>query len=181
MRIIAGDSRGISLVTLPGEVTRPTLARVKEGMFSAVQFWLPGAKVLDLYAGSGQLGLEALSRGATFCTFVDGEKRATEVIRKNVIATRMQGKCRVVYSKVETFLAHNSECYDLILLDPPYCVGALPDILFHLAPRCKSRAILLCESDASIVFPDTIEGLQLKKQYRYGDVVVTRYENKEKI
>ena len=89
MRIIAGTARGTALKTLPGtDVTRPTVARVKEGMFSAVQFLVPGARVLDAFAGSGQLGLEALSRGAASCVFLDESRAACAVVRENAAAAR---------------------------------------------------------------------------------------------
>ena len=96
MRVIAGTARGKNLAALPGEdVTRPTINRVKEAMFSSVQFLLPGARVLDLFAGSGQLGIEALSRGAKFAVFVDASREAQEVIRANLQSTGLAQKSRV--------------------------------------------------------------------------------------
>ena len=106
MRIIAGEARGTALKTLPGtDVTRPTVARVKEGMFSAVQFLLPGARVLDAFAGSGQLGLEALSRGAASCVFLDESRAACAVVRENAAAARLAAKARVLQTSAGAYLA----------------------------------------------------------------------------
>lgn len=92
MRVISGSARGTKLAALPGEdITRPTVDRVKEGMFSALQFILPGAKVLDLFAGSGQLGIEALSRGAASCVFVDQDRGAVRIVEQNCKAARCAG------------------------------------------------------------------------------------------
>ncbi len=175
MRIIAGSARGKQLATLKGEHTRPTLERVKEGVFSAVQFWVPGARVLDLFAGSGQLGLEALSRGAVHCTFVENDAKAQEVLRKNIEHTGFSGSAQVVKADALRFLATTSERYDLVLLDPPYDSGFLPDKLLEVALVCAKRAEVICESDAKLEFPSAIGDLHLKKQYKYGTVKVSRY------
>lgn len=176
VRIIAGDSRGVRLASLPGEATRPTLERVKEAMFSTVQFILPGAKVLDLYAGSGQLGLEALSRGAASCVFVDTARVATELVVKNAQAARMQDRARVVRQNAEAFLAQSREEFDVVLLDPPYGEGILPKILPLVAARCRAGAVVLCESEDGAALPQEAGALLQVKQYRYGTVAVTRYE-----
>ena len=179
MRIIAGESRGTRLESLPGKDTRPTLERVKEGMFSAVQFWLPGAKVLDLYAGSGQLGLEALSRGAGFCVFVEASKPAARLIHRNAEATGLAERCRVVQSTVEAYLLRPMDKFDLILMDPPYHGGLWPKILPKLAPLCNGGALLLCESEAGLEMPEKSAGFTLQKQYRYGTVQISRYQYEE--
>ncbi len=156
MRIIAGSARGRRLQTLPGQDTRPTLERVKEGMFSAVQFGLPGAAVLDLYAGNGQLGLEALSRGAAVCTFVDNAKGAVEIIRQNAASTGLQARCRIVRQSAEAFVQSTADRFDLLLLDPPYRSGALPALLEGLGRCCRPGAVVLCESPAGMRFPGRI-------------------------
>lgn len=175
MRIIAGDSRGTRLDSLPGEDTRPTLERVKEAMFSTVQFILPGAKVLDLYAGSGQLGLEALSRGAASCIFVDDAREAADIIAKNAKAAGFGGKAHVVRQNAEAFLARGDDRFDIILLDPPYGRDTLPRLLPLVAARCEEGAVVLCESESGAQLPEEVGGLVLKKKYRYGTVAVSRY------
>lgn len=179
VRIIAGEARGRRLDTLPGEDTRPTLERVKEGVFSAVQFWLPGAKVLDLFSGSGQLGLEALSRGAASCTFVEQNPRAVALIQKNAQAVELMDRSRVVRGDADSFLARCADKYDLILMDPPFEGGHYPGILKRVAAVCGPGALVLCESAAETAFPERAGALRLEKQYRYGTVLVSRYKMEE--
>ncbi len=175
MRIIAGEKRGARLASLPGEDTRPTLERVKEGIFSAVQFLLPGARVLDLFAGSGQLGLEALSRGAQSCVFIDEDDKAAGLVIANAKTTGLFEKSRVARMSAAAFLAGCREKFDLVFLDPPYKQGTFPGILPAVAAVCAPGAVVLCESEPGVAFPEEIDGLALQKQYKYGTVVVRRY------
>lgn len=178
MRIIAGSARGKRLKTLPGEDTRPTLERVKEGMFSAVQNWLPGAAVLDLFAGSGQLGLEALSRGASRCVFVENQRAAAQVVRDNLASTGLAGGT-LVQSDAMAFLARCTDRFDLVLLDPPFAAGLYPELLQKVAGVCAPRALVLCENARQSEMPGEAAGLRLEKQYRYGTVMVSRYRMAE--
>lgn len=175
VRIIAGDKRGLRLHTLEGDDTRPTLERVKEAMFSAVQFLLPGATVLDLFAGSGQLGLEALSRGALRCTFVDENREASLLVAQNARATGLFEKSRVVTMGAAAFLAQSREKYDIILLDPPYGKGFFPSLLQKVARVAAPGAVVVCEGELGVEMPPAVAGLQLQKQRRYGTVLVSRY------
>lgn len=175
MRIIAGTARGRRLLTLKGEDTRPTLERVKEGIFSAAQFWLPGASVLDLFAGSGQLGLEALSRGAKHCTFVDSSPEAVSVIKQNADSLGLATQCRILRSTAVAFLARTTDRFDFVVMDPPYRSGELPRLLKMVSGICAPAAMVLCESEADIGLPQATGGLALEKQYRYGTVIVSRY------
>ena len=163
MRVIAGEARGRSLEALPGtDVTRPTLSQVKEAMFSIVQFDLPGARVLDLYAGSGQLGIEALSRGAARCVFLDENREAVNIIMRNCgEAARYLSACR--------------EQFDIVLLDPPFRNGTLEKILPAVDKCTAPGGIVLCESETGIVLPAEAGGLTLKKQYKYGRVLLWKY------
>ena len=177
MRVIAGSARGRRLSTLPGEeVTRPTVERVKEGMFSALQFLLPGARVLDLFAGSGQLGIEALSRGAAHCTFIDQDRAAAQLVLQNCRTAGLQGAARVVQTEARAFLARTAERYHIILLDPPYRQGTLAAVLPLVERVTAPGGIVLCESELEAELPDGCGDLKKKKQYRYGTVLVTRYE-----
>ncbi|MGD9559529.1 MAG: 16S rRNA (guanine(966)-N(2))-methyltransferase RsmD [Oscillospiraceae bacterium] len=176
MRIIAGEARGRRLATLGGEDTRPTLERVKEGMFSAVHFWLPGARVLDLFAGSGQLGLEALSRAAAHATFVDSAPEAAAVVRKNIQALGYAGKSRVLCVDARSFLARNQDRFDVVFMDPPYRKGLLLALLGAVAAHTAPGAFVLCESEPGLALPQAVGGLQLQKQYAYGTVMVSRYK-----
>ena len=177
MRVISGSARGTKLAALPGEeVTRPTIDRVKEAMFSAVQFSLPGARVLDLFAGSGQLGIEALSRGAASCVFLDQDRRAVGVIAQNCKAAGVFGRSRVAQGQAQAFLAAARETFHIVLLDPPYHQGTLAAILPGVAGVTAPGGVVLCESELAAPLPDECAGLVKKKQYRYGAVLVTRYE-----
>ena len=176
MRIIAGDKRGIRMETLPGQDTRPTLERVKEGIFSSIQFILPGAAVLDLYAGSGQLGIEALSRGAAFCTFVDDNREAVSVVKQNLEKAGLTTQGKVLQAKVGGFLTSNTEKFDIIFIDPPYGKGTFPVLLKTIVPVVAGNGIVICESEQGVDFPENIDGLVLKKQYRYGTVIISRFQ-----
>ncbi|WP_395150015.1 16S rRNA (guanine(966)-N(2))-methyltransferase RsmD [uncultured Allofournierella sp.] len=180
MRVISGSARGVKLTALPGEdVTRPTIDRVKEGMFSALQFVLPAAKVLDLFAGSGQLGIEALSRGAAHCTFVDQNRQAAAVVQRNCQAAGVAAKSQVLLTDSVRFLDTCTQQYHVVLLDPPYRKGILQEVLPKAASVTLPGGTVLCESEAGIELPQECEGLLLKKQYRYGTVLVTRYEKEQ--
>lgn len=182
MRVIAGTARGKNLTSLPGEdVTRPTINRVKEAMFSSVQFLVPGARVLDLFAGSGQLGIEALSRGAARCVFLDTSREAVGVILANCKTAGVFSKSRVIPDDAFHFLAATREQFDLALLDPPFHYGtvakALPLLSGHMAPG----GVVLCETELTADLPGTVQGLVQVRQYKYGKILVTRYEKEEQL
>ncbi len=179
MRVVAGVCRGRALQSLPGEETRPTLNRVKEGMFSAVSQRVPGARVLDLYAGSGQLGLEALSRGAAFCHFIDSAPKAAELVRCNVENLGFSACCRVTCERAELFIQRCEEQFDLVLLDPPFGMVSWPGLLLGLCHLCTEGAEVLCETSREENLPSEVGSLRLKKQYRYGAVQVWRYANSQ--
>ena len=176
MRVIAGEARGRRLEALPGtEVTRPTLDQVKEAMFSIVQFDLPGARVLDLYAGSGQLGIEALSRGAARCVFLDQSREAAAVVMRNCRACGLFDRSRVSVGEAERWLSACHEQFDLVLLDPPFRQGMLEEILPAVDRVTAPGGIVLCESEAGLVMPAQAGALTLRKQYRYGRVMLWKY------
>ena len=178
MRVIAGTARGTKLTALPGEdVTRPTIDRVKEAMFSSLQFSLPGARVLDLFGGSGQLGIEALSRGAEHCTFVEQDRAAAAVIIANCKTARVFKQARVQLGQAELFLTSApAGQFHIVLLDPPYHQGTLEKILPQVDRVTAPGGIVLCESELSASLPDECGGLRKIRQHRYGKVLVTRYE-----
>ena len=176
MRVIAGEARGRRLEALPGtDVTRPTLDQVKEAMFSIVQFDLPGARVLDLFAGSGQLGSEALSRGAARCVFLDQNRDAAAVVMRNCKACGLFDRSRVSVGEAARWLSACHEQFDLVLLDPPFGQGTLEEILPAVDKVVAPGGIVLCESEAKLGLPAEGGGLTLRKQYRYGRVLLWRY------
>lgn len=175
MRIIAGDLRGRKLLALEGEETRPTLERVKEGVFSSIQFVLEGARVLDLFAGSGQMGLEALSRGAAFAVFIDQNPAATAVVTQNCKALGVFSDCRVATMPAESFLAGSKEQFDIVFMDPPYRQGTLEHLLPAVSDHVTPGGFVLCESEPEAQLPEKAGGLELVRQYRYGTVKVCKY------
>ena len=136
MHIITGSARGVKLETLKGEQTRPTSERAKEAIFSMLQFDLEGRRVLDLFAGSGQMGLEALSRGAASAVLADKAKDAVVIITKNAQKTKLTDRTKIVAADAATYL---SRCADgpfhLVFLDPPYAAGLLPPVLRTLLDK----------------------------------------------
>ena len=120
MRVISGKARGVNLKTPTGMATRPTADRVKEAVFSIIQFDLPGASVLDLFGGTGQLGIEALSRGAKDAVFVDERDDACKLIKENLRRTKLEQQGQVIRSDYNAFLKSTSRKFDIIFLDPPY-------------------------------------------------------------
>ena len=175
MRIITGSARGTHLYTLEGEATRPTSERTKEALFSILQQAPQGARVLDLFAGSGQLGLEALSRGAAHAVFVDGSKEAAAVVRRNAEKTHLSDRATVVNGDALGFLKScRAEPFDLVFLDPPYAAGLLPRCLALLLEKklLSERALIVTESASPADVFDGDETLaaqfEIKKQNRYG-------------
>ncbi len=151
MRIITGSAKGTNLITLDGEATRPTTEKVKEAVFSALQFELEGRRVLDLFAGSGQMGLEAVSRGAAKATMLDSSRDAVNVIIENAKKTKLFDKCRISVSDFAAFLkgAAGREQYDIIILDPPYKEGLIPHALELIMKYdiLSDYGVVVCESE----------------------------------
>lgn len=181
MRIITGRARGVRLSTLAGEATRPTSERAKEAIFSMLQFSLQGARVLDLFAGSGQMALEAVSRGAAHAVLCDASREAVGVIRENVTKTRLADFCEVVPMEFTAYLrtARVREPFDLVFLDPPYAKGMIPEALRLLLSRglLSPNATVVCESaDSGDVFAADealASHFTVLKQARYGIAHVT--------
>lgn len=175
MRVITGTAKGCRLETLAGLDTRPTVERVKEGIFSAISFEIEGRRVLDLFAGSGQMGLEALSRGAASCVFVDSSRDAVQVVRRNMTATKLSANATVLCRDALGFLQQSTERFDLVFLDPPYDAGLLVPCLEALSGRIAPGGAVLCESDRGTELPDEVGDLYVDRSYRYGRVVVRLY------
>ena len=175
MRIISGSARGRKLKELQGTDTRPTTDKVKESMFNIVQFDIEGRRVLDLFGGTGQLGLEALSRGAEACTFVDQRKEAAALIRENVKLTGFTDRARVVQGEALSFLAACRERFDLIFLDPPYASGLLEKSVEAVVrfDILSEHGIMICESAADTVLPPPAPPYEQGRDYRYGKIRLT--------
>lgn len=175
MRVITGTAKGRRLLTLDGTDTRPTAERVKEGIFSAIGFEIEGRQVLDLFAGSGQLGIEALSRGAAHCVFVDQNREAAAIVKKNLAATGLTERAEVQNTDSVSALSRLKGPFDLIFLDPPYASDLLLSCLQALDGKVRDGGIVLCESDGQTVLPETVGSFALQRTYRYGRVTVRLY------
>ena len=175
MRIITGRARGIQLVTLEGDMTRPTSERAKMAIFSSLQFELEGRRVLDLFAGSGQMGLEAVSRGASHAVLVDQSKDAVKVIQKNAAKTRLAEDCTVICSDFAEFLRQRrgKEPFDMVFIDPPYAMRACKAAVEALLENrlLKPHGIIVLESaepDPLGVGTPLAEKFEVVKSARYG-------------
>lgn len=177
MRVITGSARGRKLKELQGTETRPTTDKVKESMFNIVQFDVEGRKVLDLFAGTGQLGIEALSRGAEQCAFVELRREAAALIRENLEHCGFSDRSRVHQTDYLAFLSGCREKFDLIFLDPPYGSGVLEKALETISKIdiVTENGIMICESAAEQVLPDLDAPYEKGREYRYGKIKITLY------
>lgn len=177
MRVITGTAKGVQLKTPDGMLTRPTADRVKEAMFSVIQFDIPNARVLDLFGGTGQLGIEALSRGAKSAIFVDAREDACKLIRENLKRTKLEGFGRVVRSDYMAYLKGCQEQFSLILLDPPYAEEFLENALNRISEIdiLQSNGIIVTERPVGKELPWDLEGYERSKDYKYGKTMVTIY------
>lgn len=186
MRIISGTARGTKLKTLEGENTRPTLERVKEALFSMIQFDISDSAVLDLFAGSGQLALEALSRGASRAVLVDSSKAAVGVINENIKKTHTEQRTVVFCGDYKQFLMKNRSKYDLVFLDPPYSGEMLLTAVGNILEKgiLSDRAVMVCElafddAECERKLIDMCEGvLTLRKNNVYSRSRVMVFESK---
>lgn len=178
MRVITGTARGRRLLELEGMETRPTTDRVKEGVFSALQFDIEGRRVLDLFAGTGQMGIECLSRGAASAVFVDRRKDAFELVKKNLALTGLSDRARVVNGDSLEFLKCTKESFDLVFLDPPYASGLQEQALERLAAPgfdiLAPYGIIVAEHPADRIL-SVPASCRLRRTYRYGKIAVTLF------
>ena len=177
MRVITGKARGVVLKTPDGQRTRPTADRVKEALFSIIQFDVPNACVLDLFAGTGQLGIEALSRDAKSAVFVDEQEEACKLVRENLRRTKLEGNAKVIRGDYATFLKNCHETFDIILLDPPYKEKFLENALKLITEIdiLQSGGIIVTErpveKDLEFEFP----GYSRSKDYHYAKTILTLF------
>lgn len=177
MRVITGKARGIQLKTPEGMLTRPTADRVKEALFSIINFDVPGAAVLDLFGGTGQLGIEALSRGAKSAVFVDAREDACKLIRENLKRTKLEGEGTVVRSDYLDYLSRCKDRFDIIFLDPPYAEAFLEKSINRITEIdiLQSGGIMVAErplgKDLSLELP----GYTRSRDYKYGKILLTIY------
>lgn len=177
MRVITGKARGVALKTPEGMLTRPTTDRVKEALFSIIQFDIPGAVVLDLFGGTGQLGIEALSRGAKRAVFVDERQQACDLIRENLRRTKLEKDGTVLRSDYLAYLKRARERFNIILLDPPYA-----EVFLENALKCiteidilRSGGIIVTERPVGKELAFDFPGYTRSRDYKYGKTLIALY------
>lgn len=190
MRIITGTAKGRKLVTLEGDATRPTSERIKGAIFSAIQFDVENRVVLDLFAGSGQMGLEALSRGAARATFIDSSRDAMDIVKTNAKNTGFFDRSHFLVSDGANYIrkASGRERYDLVFVDPPYSMECCVDIAQSLAKHgiIIEGAIVVLESGEEIIDPldKRLSGYEVLKAQSYGKktaVTILIYRGEESV
>ncbi len=177
MRVITGKARGVNLKTPEGMQTRPTTDRVKEAIFSIIHFDIPGARVLDLFGGTGQLGIEALSRGAKSAVFVDSGDKACALIKENLRRTKLEADGKIVRADYLEYLKRCRERFDIVLLDPPYAEVFLENALKKLTEIdiLESGGIIVAERPVGKELPWDFPGFTRSKDYKYGQTLITLY------
>lgn len=178
MRVISGQKRGKKLELLKGDKVRPTTDKVKESVFNVIQFDVTGSNFLDLFAGSGQMGIEALSRGATHATFVDESRVSVEVVKRNLVATDLLEKAEVMNMDSVNFLKKSDKVFDIAFLDPPYKSSLLNDTLFLVASAMSKSGIIICEHPIDEILPEDFSNFCLSKVYKYGQIAISVYRGK---
>lgn len=172
MRIITGTAKGKRLLSLEGNATRPTSERIKEAIFSSIQFDLENRRVLDLFAGSGQMALEALSRGASRAQFIDSSREAMEIVKKNAKITGFEGVSKYLVSDWRNYIrkASSRESFDLVFIDPPYAMNCCREAAEKLASSgmLACGAIVVLESGEEDIEPETLSGYEIVKSTHYG-------------
>jgi len=150
---------------------------VKEAVFSMIAFEVPGARVLDLFAGCGQMGIEALSRGAHDCVFVDNSRESLKALRENLANTGPWKNAKVISADAVSFLQGlQGQVFDIALLDPPYHDKQLEKCLRLLVGHMSENGVILCEGDDKVQLPEQIEPFILAKKYKYGKTCIFRYQ-----
>ena len=179
MRVITGSARGRKLETLSGDDVRPTTDKVKEAVFSAIQFDIEGRSFLDLFAGSGQMGVEALSRGAKSATFVDKSRKSVDIVRKNLNSVGFYEKAKVFHADSLSFIDSTPDLFDIAYLDPPFGSGLLQNALPKIAEKMKKTGVIIAENEENEVILQKYGEFVLDRQKHYGKIKVSMYRHKD--
>jgi 16S rRNA (guanine(966)-N(2))-methyltransferase RsmD len=180
MRVIPGSARGRALETLKGEdIVRPTTDKVKGAVFSSVQFEIEGRDFIDVFAGSGQMGIEALSRGARSAVFLDSSKKAIAVIERNLKVTNLQQFATVICADSVAYLKNTTREFDVAFLDPPYNRGILQEIMPIIAQRMKKTGVIICESALNDKILQKYYKFTLDRERTYGKIRISTYRHED--
>lgn len=176
MRVISGYLRGKKLKTLEGNSVRPTTDKIKESIFNVIQFELYNKTFLDLFSGSGQMGIEALSRGAKEVFFVDKSIKSIKVIKENLENACLKDQSNVILSDSINFLKKTNDKFDIVFLDPPYKIGLLQEALEIIPHVMNDNGIIICENPTDESLKETLDNsFSVKKIYKYGKIKITIY------
>jgi 16S rRNA (guanine(966)-N(2))-methyltransferase RsmD len=175
MRVITGQARGRKLISPEGYDVRPTTDKVKESLFNIIQFRLNGATVLDLFAGSGQLGIEALSRGAEKAVFVDSSRKSLDVVKKNIELCRFTSQAQTFLCDAAAFLRTTKEKFDIVILDPPYHKNLCISALELLGDAVDDDAVIICETQSDEELPENVGRFVIDRIYSYSSIKLTAY------
>lgn len=181
MRVITGKAKGRRLETLKGNDVRPTTDKVKESVFSAIQFEIEGRHFLDMFSGSGQMGIEALSRGAATATFIDRSKQALKVVERNLLVTNLKQFAKICNTDAISFARTTPDKYDIVFLDPPYNQGILDEIMPLIAQITKQTGVIICESALNDKLLQKYYKFTLDRQYTYGKIKISTYRHEDYI
>lgn len=179
MRVITGSARGRRLETPSGDDVRPTTDSVKESVFSIIQFYIEGGVFLDAFAGTGQMGIEALSRGASKAYFLDSSKSSMRVIKKNIELCGFEKNAVTRITDSVSFMQRTGERFDMVFLDPPYGTGLLMKALEAAVDAAKQSGVIVCEHPREEELPERVGSFLLKKNYRYGKIMLSVYTGEE--
>ncbi|MCD8026088.1 MAG: 16S rRNA (guanine(966)-N(2))-methyltransferase RsmD [Clostridiales bacterium] len=179
MRVITGSARGRRLETLDGEDVRPTTEKIKEAIFSIIQFEIEGRAFLDLFAGSGQMGIEALSRGTKCAYFVDNSKKSLDTVKRNLKAAKLEQNAKTFAMDFHGFLVSNTQEFDIAFLDPPYRTGALQQALELVARNMKKTGVIIAENPTEEEILSNYANFVLDRQYRYGKIKISTFRHKD--
>ncbi len=177
MRIVSGNYGGRLLRTLDGKTTRPTSDKVRGAMFNMIGPYFEGGRVLDLYAGSGGLSIEAVSRGMDEAVLVERDRKAQAIVRENIVMTKEEGKFRLLPTEARQALTQLEGVFDLVFLDPPYAEQEIEAMVTELCQRklLSEDVMVVCETDKSVTLPEEIAELGIWKEKVYGISKVTVY------
>lgn len=177
MRVISGEVGGRRLQTPEDFAVRPTTDKVKEALFSSLQFEIEGARVLDLFSGSGQLGIEALSRGAESAVFVDNSKQSIALTKKNLSLCSLNAQ--VILADSVSYIEKSEETFDIVFLDPPYLAGILQKVLPSVSEHMSESGVIVAESPFGEELPEKLNNsFELVKQKKYGSMQLSFYRKR---
>ncbi len=177
MRVISGEKRGTKLISDEGLNTRPTTDRVKECVFNILQFDIYGKIFLDLFAGSGQMGIEAVSRGAGMAVMTDSYPKAFDICSKNIKTVKYENKVKLYKLDAINFVKSTDIVFDVAYIDPPYGDGQLEEVLPLLTQKMSENSVIMCEHSVEQKVAESINDFKMQKQYKYGKIMLTVYRN----